>query len=123
MERPWRPWNDRGDERTLAGQINEELAPHGLEFIKAKNDRAGGAQLIYTMLQNYQLKMLLPNPWNICSCVNKCSTVMVHTDVERSATNVSQWQVLALREIGRAGCAGRPQVPARPKPAWRHRPA
>jgi hypothetical protein len=35
--------------------MNEELAPHGLEFIKAKNDRAGGAQLIYTMLQNYQL--------------------------------------------------------------------
>jgi hypothetical protein len=50
-------WNDRGDERTLAGQMNEELAPHGLEFIKAKNDRAGGAQLIYTMLQNYQLKI------------------------------------------------------------------
>jgi hypothetical protein len=37
--------------------MNEELAPHGLEFIKAKNDRAGGAQLIYTMLQNYQLKI------------------------------------------------------------------
>jgi hypothetical protein len=50
-------WNDRGDERTLAGQMNEELAPHGLEFVKAKNDRAGGAQLIYTMLQNYQLKI------------------------------------------------------------------
>jgi hypothetical protein len=49
--------NDRGDERTLAGQMNEELAPHGLEFIKAKNDRAGGAQLIYTMLQHYQLKI------------------------------------------------------------------
>jgi hypothetical protein len=50
-------WNDRGGERTLAGQMNEELAPHGLEFVKAKNDRAGGAQLIYTMLQNYQLKI------------------------------------------------------------------
>jgi len=31
------------------------------------------------------------DPWNICS------TQMVHTDAERSATNVSQWQVLALR--------------------------
>jgi hypothetical protein len=50
-------WNDQGDERTLAGQMNEELSPHGLEFVKAKNDRAGGAQLIYTMLQNYQLKI------------------------------------------------------------------
>jgi hypothetical protein len=37
------------------------------------------------------------DPWNICSRGNKCSTQMVHTDAERSATNVSQWQVLALR--------------------------
>jgi hypothetical protein len=29
--------------------------------------------------------------------VNKCSTEMVQTGVEGSATNVSQWQVLALR--------------------------
>ena len=44
-----------------------------------------------------QKSFLLPNPWNICSRVNKCSTEMVHTGVEGSATNVSQWQVLALR--------------------------
>lgn len=50
-------WNDRGDEHTLAGQMNEVLAPHGLEFIKANNDRAGGAQLIYTMLQAGTLKI------------------------------------------------------------------
>jgi hypothetical protein len=41
--------------------------------------------------------VMLPNLRNICSRVNKCSTEMVHTGVEGSATNVSQWQVLALR--------------------------
>lgn len=50
-------WNDRGDEHTLAGQMNEELESHGLEFIKANNDRAGGAQLVYTMLQGGELKI------------------------------------------------------------------
>lgn len=50
-------WNDRGDEHTLAGQMNEELESHGLEFIKANNDRAGGAQLLYTMLESGALKI------------------------------------------------------------------
>lgn len=50
-------WNDRGDEHTLAGQMNDILEPHGLEFIKADNDRAGGAQLIYAMLQHDELKI------------------------------------------------------------------
>lgn len=50
-------WNDRGDEHTLAGQMNDELDPHGLEFIKANNDRAGGAQLMYSMLENGELKV------------------------------------------------------------------
>lgn len=50
-------WNDRGDEHTLAGQMNEELETHGLEFIKANNDRAGGAQLLYTMLESGALKI------------------------------------------------------------------
>lgn len=48
-------WNDRGDLHTLAGQMNEVLEPHGLSFEKADNDRAGGAQLIYTMLQSGEL--------------------------------------------------------------------
>jgi hypothetical protein len=43
-------------------------------------------------------ELLVTEPvWNICSRVNKCSTEMVHTDVERSPTIVSRWQVLALR--------------------------
>lgn len=43
--------NNRGDYRTLTDQMNEVLRPHGLHFIDAQNDRAGGAMLIYTMLQ------------------------------------------------------------------------
>lgn len=50
-------WNNRGDDHTLAGQMNAILEEHGLEFIKANNDRAGGAQLLYTMLQSGQLKI------------------------------------------------------------------
>lgn len=48
-------WNDRGDTHTLAGQMNDVLDPHGVAFEKAKNDRAGGAQLMYSMLQNEEL--------------------------------------------------------------------
>lgn len=48
-------WNDRGDQHTLAGLANEVMEPHDLEFVKARNDRAGGAMLIYTMLQTGQL--------------------------------------------------------------------
>ena len=44
-------WNDRGDQHTLAGQMNEVLQPHGLAFVKAKNDRSGGSQLMYEMLR------------------------------------------------------------------------
>jgi hypothetical protein len=50
-------WNDRGDEHTLAGQMNEELEPHGLEFTRANNDRAGGAQLVYTTLEQELFKV------------------------------------------------------------------
>jgi hypothetical protein len=48
-------WNDRGDYHTLASQMNETLKPHGLGWIQAKNDRAGGAMLMYTMLQTGRL--------------------------------------------------------------------
>jgi hypothetical protein len=40
-------WNDRNDERTLAGQMNEELAPHGLEFIKAKQEARAFAAFLH----------------------------------------------------------------------------
>ncbi|PWT80205.1 MAG: hypothetical protein C5B44_05720 [Acidobacteria bacterium] len=50
-------WNDRGDNHTLAGQMNEILDEYGLSFIKAHNDRAGGAQLMYSMLQDGQWKI------------------------------------------------------------------
>jgi hypothetical protein len=48
-------WNDRGDHHTLAGQMNDVLGRHGLGFIKAKSDIAGGSMLVYTMLKNGKL--------------------------------------------------------------------
>jgi len=48
-------FSDRGDPHSLALQMNEVLEPHGLAFTKAKNDRVGGASLIYTMLQEGRL--------------------------------------------------------------------
>jgi hypothetical protein len=50
-------WNDRGDQHTLAGQMNEVLAPNGLSFVKAKNDRAGGSMLGYEMLRDGRHKI------------------------------------------------------------------
>jgi len=47
-------WADRGDAHTLASQMNEVLRPHNLHWIQARNDRAGGAMLMYTMLQTGQ---------------------------------------------------------------------
>ncbi len=44
-------WNNRGDLHTLAGQMNEVLREHGLFCVPARNDRAGGSQLIYRMLR------------------------------------------------------------------------
>jgi hypothetical protein len=50
-------WNDRGDQHTLAGQMNDVLMPNGLVFVQAKNDRAGGAMLIYEMLRDGKLRV------------------------------------------------------------------
>ena len=50
-------WNDRGDQHTLAGQMNEVLQAHGLVFVKAKNDKAGGAMLTYEMLRDGTLQI------------------------------------------------------------------
>lgn len=48
-------WNDRGDHNTLAGQMNDVLRPHGLNFVPASSDRAGGAMLIYELLRDGRL--------------------------------------------------------------------
>jgi hypothetical protein len=48
-------WAERGDEHTLAHLANEELEQYDLSFQQARNDRAGGAQLVYTMLQTGEL--------------------------------------------------------------------
>lgn len=48
-------WNDRGDLHTLAGQMDEVLERHGLAWSKADNDRAGGAQLLYSLFQTGEL--------------------------------------------------------------------
>jgi hypothetical protein len=46
---------ERGDTHTLADLANEELDQYELAFQQARNDRAGGAQLVYTMLQTGEL--------------------------------------------------------------------
>ncbi len=43
-----------GDGHTIAGQINEVLEPYDLGAIPASNDRIGGWQLMYQMLQTGQ---------------------------------------------------------------------
>jgi hypothetical protein len=48
-------WAERGDQNTLANLANEELEQYDLAFQQARNDRAGGAQLVYTMLQTGEL--------------------------------------------------------------------
>jgi hypothetical protein len=48
-------WAERGDEHTLAALADEELDKYDLAFQQARNDRAGGAQLVYTMLQTSEL--------------------------------------------------------------------
>jgi hypothetical protein len=61
-------WNDRGDQHTLAGQMNDVLQPHGLVFLKAKNDRAGGAMLTYEMLRDGTLQVA-DNCELLCSAI------------------------------------------------------
>ena len=61
-------WNDRGDQHTLAGQMNQVLQPHGLIFVKAKNDRAGGAMLTYEMLRDGSLQVA-DNCKLLCSAI------------------------------------------------------
>jgi hypothetical protein len=54
-----------GDGHTIADQINEILGPYGLGAIPASNDRMGGWQLMYQMLQKgeWQIALLtLPSP-------------------------------------------------------------
>lgn len=70
-------WNDRGDYHTLASQMNETLKPHGLGWIKAKNDRAGGAMLIYTMLQTGRLVIA-----NTCKTIQQSLESRIHDPKE-----------------------------------------
>ena len=46
-----------GDGHTIADQINEVLEPYDLGVIAASNDRIGGWQLMYQMLQTGQWKI------------------------------------------------------------------
>jgi hypothetical protein len=45
-------WNDRGDQHTLADQMNAVLQANGLAFVQARNDRSGGSMLGYEMLRD-----------------------------------------------------------------------
>ena len=47
-------FRDIGDGHTIANQINEVLEPYGLGVLEASNDRIGGWQLMYQMLQTGQ---------------------------------------------------------------------
>ena len=61
-------WNDRGDLHTLADQMNEVLEPKGLGWQKARDDRAGAAQLAYAMLKSEELIVSDACP-NTISCL------------------------------------------------------
>lgn len=45
-------WNDRGDDHTLADQMDKVLEEHGLSVSRADNDRAGGASLMYSLIES-----------------------------------------------------------------------
>ena len=61
-------WAERGDQHTLAALANEELEKYDLAFVPAKNDRAGGAQLVYTMLQTGEL-VIADSCQNVCRAI------------------------------------------------------
>ena len=61
-------WAERGDQHTLAQLANEELEKYDLNFVQARNDRAGGAQLIYTMLQTGEL-VIADTCQNVCRAI------------------------------------------------------
>jgi hypothetical protein len=56
-------WAERGDQHTIAQLANEELEPYDLSFQQARNDRAGGAQLVYTMLQTGEFPLIFGLEW------------------------------------------------------------
>jgi hypothetical protein len=70
-------WAERGDAHTLAHLANEELEPYDLAFQQARNDRAGGAQLVYTMLQTGELVIA-----DICQNVMRAIESRVHDKKE-----------------------------------------
>lgn len=62
IEYRWMPWylspdsfDDIGVTDTLAGQMNEVLKPNKLQFNRANNNRAGGANKIYSSLDSGEL--------------------------------------------------------------------
>lgn len=72
-------WNDRTDAHTIADQM---LDSSGIGFEKASNDRIGGASLLYTALDNGQLKIA-----DTCENLIKSIPSRVH-DVEKNPNDV-----------------------------------
>ncbi len=70
-------WNDRGDENPLAEQMNRVLEPHGLNFERANNDRAGGAQLLYTLMESDRIKIA-----HTCRNAIECIESRIHDEDE-----------------------------------------
>lgn len=68
-------WAERGDQHTLAALANEELEQYAFE--QARNDRAGGAQLVYTMLQTGELVIA-----DTCENVTRAIESRVHDKKE-----------------------------------------
>jgi len=61
--------------------MNREIEDHGVEFIPANNDRAGGAQLIYTMLMSGELKISR-------NCVNTIESIKTRVRDEKEPVKV-----------------------------------
>jgi len=62
IEQRWMPWylspdafRETGVGFTLAGQMNEELQKFGMGFLRADNDRVGGAMKMYTGFESGEL--------------------------------------------------------------------
>ena len=70
-----------GDGHTVADQINEVLEPYDLACIEASNDRIGGWQLIYQMLQTGE--------WQIADTCPRLIEADSHTDAREHAPTES----------------------------------
>jgi hypothetical protein len=83
LSRP-RKLQNIGDGHTIADQINEVLEPYDLGAIPASNDRNGGWQLMYQMLQTGQ--------WQIAdTCPKRIEAIPSRMHGEKSGMTRRKW--------------------------------